>query len=86
MDDAHFASLDRVLARVRRRTVQEVQEENERFFAELEAEAQEQEQAQALTLSSEGEDPEVLMQQVGHASYGDDVRWDEWVDAANCEV
>ncbi|KAI0371142.1 hypothetical protein BV20DRAFT_965816 [Pilatotrama ljubarskyi] len=87
MDDAHFAHLDRVLSRVRRRTVQEVEEENARFIAEAQAEAREEEQAQqALAMLSEGEDSEALMRRVGDASYGDDVRWDEWVDAANCEV
>ncbi|OJT10762.1 Hsk1-interacting molecule 1 [Trametes pubescens] len=78
-DDAHFENLDRVLARVRRRTVQEVEEENARFI----------EEAQALALampSSEGEDSQALMQQVGDASYGDDVKWDDWVDAGNCAI
>ncbi|KAH9855201.1 Dfp1/Him1, central region-domain-containing protein [Lenzites betulinus] len=82
MDDSHFVHLDRVLSRVRRRTIEEVEEENEQFLAEVEAEAQ----AQALAISSEGEDSETLMQHVGDETIGDDVRWDEWVDAGKCAV
>lgn len=78
-DDAHFEGLDRVLARVRRRTVEEVEEENARFIEEA--------QAHALAMpSSEGEDSEALMQQVGDAAFGDDVKWDDWVDAGNCAI
>ncbi|KAI8993787.1 Dfp1/Him1, central region-domain-containing protein [Trametes punicea] len=86
MDDAHFANLDRVLARVRRRTVQEVEEENARFVEEALAEAREQAQVQALAMASEGEDSEALMQQIGYELTGDDVRWDEWVDSAKCDA
>ncbi|CDO76723.1 hypothetical protein BN946_scf184796.g17 [Trametes cinnabarina] len=84
-DDAHFAALDRVLSRVRRRTVEEVEEENALFIEDALAEAQEQEQANALAMASEGAGSEALMQQVGYTPAGtDDVRWDEWVDAASC--
>ncbi|KAI0633400.1 Dfp1/Him1, central region-domain-containing protein [Trametes polyzona] len=87
MEDKPFEALDRVLSRVRRRTVQEVEEENARFIAEALAEAQEEDlQAQALAMSSEGEDSETLMQHVGGPSAGDDVRWDEWVDAGKCAI
>ncbi|KAI9067134.1 hypothetical protein FKP32DRAFT_1755413 [Trametes sanguinea] len=82
-DDAHFAALDRVLARVRRRTVEEVEEENAQFIED--ALAQEHEQDQAFAMTSEGEDPEALMQQVEFMPAAtDDVRWEEWVDAASC--
>ncbi|KAI0769319.1 Dfp1/Him1, central region-domain-containing protein [Trametes elegans] len=82
MDDAHFEHLDRFLARVQRRTVDEVREENARFLEEAQAE-----QDEAFVLSSEGEDPAAAMEQVeGDASYADDVHWDEWVDAAECAV
>ncbi|KAI0829678.1 Dfp1/Him1, central region-domain-containing protein [Trametes gibbosa] len=86
LDDDHFKRLDRVLARVRRRTVEEVEAEEAQFLAEVEAEAREQAQAQALAMSSEGEDSETLMQHVGDAAMGDDVRWEDWVDAGNCVV
>ncbi|KAI0674990.1 Dfp1/Him1, central region-domain-containing protein [Trametes maxima] len=87
-DDTHFDALDHVLSRVRRRTVQEVQEENARFVEEALAEVHEREQAQALAMAgSEGEDSETLMQQIGSDSaFGDDVHWDEWVDAAKCDA
>lgn len=84
-DDAHFAALDRVLARVRRRTVEEVEEENAQFIEDALAEEHEHEQAQASAMTSEGEDPEALMQQVEYIpAVTDDVRWEEWVDAASC--
>ena len=72
MDDNNFKHLDAVLARVKRRTVEEVAEENARFLAD----------ARAQIASKGGEENSTPPQ----AEQADDVRWDEWVDAEKCEA
>ncbi|TFK94614.1 hypothetical protein K466DRAFT_560990 [Polyporus arcularius HHB13444] len=74
MDDNNFKHLDAVLSRVKRRTVEEVEEANERFLAE------------ALAVSSSTADvDEHMLPQPEDEDIADDVHWDEWVDAAKCE-
>ncbi|RPD63918.1 hypothetical protein L227DRAFT_650888 [Lentinus tigrinus ALCF2SS1-6] len=74
MDDNNFKHLDAVLSRVRRRTVEEVEEANERFLAEALA-----------APPSNCEEDEQMLPQLGD-EVADDVHWDEWVDAAECEI
>ena len=80
MDDNNFRNLDKCLARVRRRTVEEVAEANERFLQDALS------QTDAVE-SFEDEDESMLPQLGDSADEGaDDVRWEEWVDADKCEV
>ncbi len=74
MDDNNFKHLDAVLSRVKRRTVEEVEEANERFLAEALA-----------APSSTADVDEHMLPQPEDEDIADDVHWDEWVDAAKCE-
>ncbi|KAI0702947.1 Dfp1/Him1, central region-domain-containing protein [Cerioporus squamosus] len=75
MDDNNFKHLDAVLSRVKRRTVEEVEEANERFLAEALA-----------APPSAGDEDELMLPQLADEEAADDVHWDEWVDAAKCEI
>ena len=55
--------------------MEEVEEANERFLAE----------ALAAPPSNDDED-EQMLPQLGDDEIADDVHWDEWVDAAKCEI
>ena len=77
-DDNNFKALDAILSRVRRRTVEEVAEEEERWLAEVRGD---------LDAHADEDDEELLQPKLEDAS-DDDVRWDEWVamDAVKVEV
>ena len=78
-DDNNFKALDAILSRVRRRTVEEVAEENERWLGEVMGD-----------MDAEGDDDdELLLPPKQEDASEDDVRWDEWVamdGAAKVEV
>ena len=71
MDDSNFEALDYVLARVRRRTVEEVEEERSNWWPEGPADAVDLEAEPHSDLKSEPQDDFIA----------DDFQWDDWVDA-----
>ncbi len=68
-DDNNFKSLDAILSRVRRRTVEEVAVEEERWLAEARGEVD----------AHADEDEEELVQPKLEDASDDDVHWDEWM-------
>ncbi|KAI1796461.1 Dfp1/Him1, central region-domain-containing protein [Ganoderma leucocontextum] len=77
-DDNNFKALDAILSRVRRRSVEEVADEDERWLAEARGDVD----------AHADEDDEELLQPKLEDTSDDDVRWDEWMamDAVKVEA
>ncbi|TBU29544.1 Dfp1/Him1, central region-domain-containing protein [Dichomitus squalens] len=75
-DDNNFKALDAVLSRVRRRTVDEVAEENERWLAEVTG---------GINTNDDDDDELLLASRQDEAS-DDDVHWDEWMTMDGAKV
>lgn len=77
-DDNNFKALDAILSRVRRRTIEEVVEEEARWLAEARGDVD----------AHADEDDEDLVQPKLEDASDDDVHWDEWVamDAVKVEA
>ncbi|KAL6310492.1 Dfp1/Him1, central region-domain-containing protein [Sparassis latifolia] len=69
VDDSNFVQLDYVLERVKRRTIEEVAEENRLWSSRLNSRE-----------GDDGDEDAEMMLPMPDAVMGEDVRWDEWVD------
>lgn len=72
MDDKNFEALDRVLQRVRRRTKEEVEEENREWISSMYPSSPDHQLV--------SDDDQVMVMQTHDAMIGEDVQWDEWVE------
>ena len=76
----NFRRLDEALARVRRRTVEEVAAAEAAFLADA------LEQTDPAPVLDEDEAMLPQLDDADAPADEDDVRWEEWVDAGRCEV